>query len=565
MDKIWRVQNKKADFQAIGSTYQIDPVIARVIRNRGIVGDEEIRSYLYGDISMLYDPLSLKDMDAAVSFLEADIACGRHIRIVGDYDIDGVMSTYILMTALTYLGANVDYRIPHRVKDGYGVNTRIIEEAHEAGVDTILTCDNGVSAHEAVMLAKSFGMTVIVTDHHEIGELVAADAVVNPHRKDDTSKNKNLCGAAVAWKLVLALDADPNYELLPFAAFATIGDVMDLVGENRILVKEGLKRMRETTHIGLLALAKATELDLSVLDTYHIGFVLGPCINAAGRLAEADIALKLLLSDSPTEAEGLASRLVSLNNERKVLTDQGVENATKLLEDTGLVADKVLVVYLPDLHESVAGIVAGRLREKYYRPVFVLTGHGTVKGSGRSIESYSMFRELQKVSDCLLRFGGHPLAAGLSLEERNIGLFRMMLNRNCSLSDKDLMPTVMIDVPMPVWAVSRTIIDQLSLLAPFGKGNEKPLFGDPHVYIHSMSYMGKEKHFVRAELQSLVKTQGGLGLYGQKLNSVYFEDGTELFEKGNKTKHIGIAYEPQINSYRGQESVQLVIKDWKLP
>ena len=406
----WYMSAKRADFMAIGRKFGIDPVIARVIRNRGIVGDDAIRMFLYGDLSDLHDPFLFKEMDKAVKIIREKIREGAHIRIIGDYDIDGIMSSYILRRGLKELGGNADVKIPDRVTDGYGINEKLIREAKADGVDTIITCDNGISAGPQIALGKELGMTMIVTDHHEVLTLPeAADCVIDAKQKDCPYPYKELCGAGVAWKLILALGGDPDYRMLPYAAFATVGDIVDLTGENRILVKEGLSRMKDADSLGFRTLAAECGVDLGAMNVYHIGFVMGPCLNASGRLDTAMRAARLLETEDALEAERLAHELKELNDSRKSLTEIGVEQAVAFVEESGIVNDKIFVIYQPELHESLAGIVAGRIRERYAHPVFVLTrGEEGIKGSGRSVEAYHMF-DAGRVCD-----GGARLPAGSS-------------------------------------------------------------------------------------------------------------------------------------------------------
>ena len=455
MREKWVVAAKKADFQGIARRFGIDQVTARVIRNREVVGDDAIASYLYGTLEDLNNPALMKDIIPAAGMLQEKIRKGRHIRILGDYDIDGVQSVYILYSALRRCRANVDYVIPDRVADGYGVNERLVYRAKEDGIDTLLTCDNGIAAFQEIMLAKELGLSVIITDHHEVpyeeesGErkyqVPPADAVVNPKQPDCPYPFKDLCGAAVAFKLIQVLYREmgfPDEEALVYlenAAFATVGDVMDLQGENRIIVKEGLKALNQTKNYGMRALASRNQIPLGAIKAYHIGFVLGPCLNASGRLDTAKRALLMLLAEDERQAAEYAAELYDLNASRKELTEQGVRQAKELIGQMGLEKDKVMVIYLPDCHESLAGIIAGRIREQYNRPVFVLTkSEGGVKGSGRSIEQYSMFEEMSKCKELFTKYGGHPMAAGLSLPEEHVALFRQKINENTSLTEEDL-------------------------------------------------------------------------------------------------------------------------------
>lgn len=566
----WVVSAKKADFNQIGQQFHIDPVIARLIRNRDVVGEEKIREYLLGTVEEIPSPWLMKDMEKAVDILERKIQQQAKIRIIGDYDIDGVTSTYILLKGLTRIGANVDTYIPDRVADGYGIHEHLIDRAGEDGIDTIVTCDNGIAAAAEIQMAKDKGMTVIVTDHHEIpyreenGErqviLPPADAILNPKQYDCPYPNKNLCGAVVAFKYITALyerfgvpekELEDYYEL---AAIATVGDVMDLQGENRILVKEGLRRLKETKNPGLQELIRANALEDAKITAYHIGFVLGPCINASGRLDTATRSLQLLNAQTIEEAAKLAGDLTALNQSRKALTEKGKEEAIRLIETTDLKNDRVLVVYLPDCHESLAGIIAGRLREKYHKPAFVLTrGETSAKGSGRSIESYSMYEELVKCADLMVQFGGHPMAAGLSIKEENIEAFRRQLNENCTLTEEDLRPKIVIDVPMPVSYITKELVEQISLLEPFGKGNTKPVFAQKGLRVLDSSILGKNKNVVKVKL---------LDPQGVPMEGIYFGEAEEFagFLKEHDT--IAVTYYPEINRFRGRESLQIIIQNY---
>lgn len=566
----WVVAAKKADFNQIGQQFHIDPVIARLIRNRDVVGEEKIREYLLGTVEEIPSPWLMKDMEKAVDILERKIQQQAKIRIIGDYDIDGVTSTYILLKGLTRIGANVDTYIPDRVADGYGIHEHLIDRAGEDGIDTIVTCDNGIAAAAEIQMAKDKGMTVIVTDHHEIpyreenGErqviLPPADAILNPKQYDCPYPNKNLCGAVVAFKYITALyerfgvpekELEDYYEL---AAIATVGDVMDLQGENRILVKEGLRRLKETKNPGLQELIRANALEDAKITAYHIGFVLGPCINASGRLDTAARSLQLLNAQTIEEAAKLAGDLTALNQSRKALTEKGKEEAIRLIETTDLKNDRVLVVYLPDCHESLAGIIAGRLREKYHKPAFVLTrGETSAKGSGRSIESYSMYEELVKCADLMVQFGGHPMAAGLSIKEENIEAFRRQLNENCTLTEEDLRPKIVIDVPMPVSYITKELVEQISLLEPFGKGNTKPVFAQKGLRVLDSSILGKNKNVVKVKL---------LDPQGVPMEGIYFGEAEEFagFLKEHDT--IAVTYYPEINRFRGKESLQIIIQNY---
>lgn len=566
----WMVYNKKADFQKIGSEFGIDPVIARLIRNRDIQDMKEIRSYLYGTLAEIPSPWKMKDMERAVQILQKKITQKKKIRIIGDYDIDGVTATCILLKGLKRLNANVDTYIPDRVKDGYGMHEQLIDKALEDGIDTILTCDNGIAAAAEIEYAKKEGLTVIVTDHHDIpfrdtedGRIwiiQKADAVVNPKQNDCLYPNKNICGAVVAWKLIWALyerlgiDSDEIWDFLELAAIATVGDVMDLQGENRIIVKEGLKKLSSTSFEGLKALICVNNLEGAEITAYHVGFVIGPCINASGRLDTAARSLELLLADNMEDAMKLADDLYDLNQSRKAMTEQGKEQAIQSIEENNLGKDRVLVVYLPDCHESLAGIIAGRIREAYNKPVFVLTkGADGVKGSGRSIEAYSMYEELVKCSDLLTQFGGHPMAAGLSMEEKNVELFRRRLNDNCTLTEQDLIPKIMIDVPMPISYLSKKLTEQLKVLEPFGKGNSKPLFAQKNLRAVGIRVFGRNRNVAKM----LLIDENGI-----KMDAVYFGEAQEFVDFVQAHDTISVTYYPEINVFQGRENLQVVIKNY---
>lgn len=566
----WVVAAKKADFNLIGRQFHIDPVIARLIRNRDVVGEEKIKEYLLGTIDTIPSPWLMKDMKKAVDILEKKIQQEAKIRIIGDYDIDGVTSTYILLKGLTRIGANVDTYIPDRVADGYGIHEHLIDRAESDKIDTIVTCDNGIAACAEIQMAKEKGMTVIVTDHHDIpyreenGErrviLPPADAILNPKQYDCLYPNKNLCGAVVAFKYITALyerfdiqkkELEDYYELV---ATATVGDVMDLQGENRILVKEGLRRLPNTKNKGLQELIRANNLEDSKITAYHIGFVLGPCINASGRLDTAARSLALLNAPTKEEAAKLAGDLTALNQSRKALTEKGKEEAIQLIETTELKNDRVLVVYLPECHESLAGIIAGRLREKYHKPAFVLTrGEKCAKGSGRSIESYSMYDELVKCADLMVQFGGHPMAAGLSIEEENIEKFREQLNQNCTLTEEDLRPKIVIDVAMPISYITKELVEQISLLEPFGKGNVKPIFAQKGLRVLDSNIIGKNKNVVKLKL---LDPQGAI------IEGIYFGEADDFMNFIREKDSISVTYYPEINRFRGRESLQIIIQNY---
>lgn len=565
------LQTKRADFNAIAARFHISPVTARIIRNRDVEGEKAIDRYLNGTLEQLYDPHLMKDMDKAAALILEKIRAGVRIRIVGDYDIDGVCSTYLLYRGLTRCGAAVDYQIPERIRDGYGINESIIRKAKEDGIDTIITCDNGIAALEQVRLAKELGMTVIVTDHHEVVRdedgsqvLPEADAVVNPHRDDCLYPFAGICGGVVAYKLVQVLyekNGIPEQEwkdMLEFAAIATVGDVMKLQDENRIIVRWGLKQIPHTASAGLRALVEACGLDICDLTAYHIGFVIGPCLNASGRLKTAQLALELLLCEGMQQsacAEEMAAELKLLNEERKDMTQAGMEQAFEQV-DAELADDDVLVVYLPDCHESLAGIIAGRVREAYNKPSFVLTrGEDCVKGSGRSIESYHMYQALCGVQDLLLKFGGHPMAAGFSLKEENIDEFRRRLNEQSALTTEDFIPKIWIDVAMPLEYISEALVNELKGLEPFGQGNEKPQFAQKNLRIRSVRAIGRNNNAVR---MTVVTEQG------RPMEAMVFTVADQFVEEAKQSRSIDVIYYPDINEYNGNRTLQIVVRAYKL-
>lgn len=574
--EIWMVQTKRADFNALSKNLGVSPVSVRIMRNRGMETEADMRRYLYGTMGDLYDAHLMKDLDLAVEILMEKIRSGKKIRIIGDYDIDGVCSTYLLLTGLRrgwrelrneQAGDSVDYEIPDRIKDGYGINESIIRQAGVDGVDTLITCDNGIAAAAEIALAKELGMTVIVTDHHEVpvkGEeqvLPPADAVVNPKQSGDGYPFKEICGAVVAYRLLEILYEKAGIpknewdQLLEFAAVATVGDVMRLQEENRLIVKYGLKRMAVTGNLGLIKLAEKNNLDRSALSAYHIGFVIGPCLNAGGRLQSAKLALRLLLSDNEEEADALAEELKSLNDLRKDMTRKGEEEAVKQVEERYR-DDRVLVVFLPDCHESLAGIIAGRMREHFHKPSIVLTrGEETAKGSGRSIEQYHMYQALCQVADLLPKFGGHPMAAGLSIEEKNIEEFRRRLNENADLKQDDFIPKIWIDVPMPLDYINESLVRELKSLEPFGQGNEKPQFAQKGLMIRNSRVLGKNRNLVKLSLV----TESGLSM-----NGLLFTDGDAFLRELAGRKEMDIVYYPDVNEYNGNRTLQAVIKNYKL-
>ena len=610
MNEKWYVAAKKADFQGIAKRFGIDPVTARIIRNRDVVGDDEIRQYLYGTRAELGDPAQLQGGLEAASLLKQKIEAGKKIRIIGDYDIDGVNSTYILYRALTRCGAQVDYEIPDRMKDGYGLNISLLKLALEEGIDTVLTCDNGISAIAEIAYAKENGMTVIVTDHHEplfeevpeedqaetiqpqtdtarripspdgtrIFRLPPADVLVNPKQPNCRYPYKKLCGAAVAWKVVCLLYRlygmeEEAEQFLQFVGFATVGDVMELDGENRILVKEGLKQLRITQNYGWRALIQANNLDFDTLNSYHIGFVLGPCINASGRLDTAKRSLRLLLAKDAAEAELLAARLKQLNDERKELTQAAVDLACEQIDGSTEANDRVLVVYLPDCHESIAGIVAGRIRERYGKPTFVVTNaeaEDEAKGSGRSIEAYSMFEEMVKCQDLFRKFGGHPMAAGFSLPRSRIDEMRRRLNENCTMTEEDMAEKIMIDVPMPINYIRESLVEELSVLEPFGNGNEKPLFAERHLKLLSARILGKNANVLKLQVANATGCTMEALYFGipdnilSYLTDKYGKNEVQklLWGKVNQIE-MDLTYYPSINEYQGRRTLQIVIKNFR--
>lgn len=571
----WFVAMKKADFNGIAEKYQISPIIARLMRNRDVIGDEAIDFYLNGTVEDLYDGLLMKDMDRAVDILKEKIEEGKKIRVIGDYDIDGVNATYILQQGLAGLGADVDTDIPDRIKDGYGLNQMLIDRALEDDVDTIITCDNGIAAMNEIAYGKENGMTIVVTDHHEVpylkenGEkkylLPPADAVVDPHRADCEYPFKGLCGAAVAYKLVEVLyrvsgKSEQEVEhlqesLMENVAIATIGDVMDLVGENRVFVKKGLELLKTTKNEGLHALMQCTGVDTANLNTYHIGFMIGPCINAGGRLDTAKRALELLNASNRREAVTLAADLKELNDSRKEMTEEGVEEAVRQIESSSWKDDQVLVVYLPACHESIAGIIAGRIKERYYRPTFVLTkGETGVKGSGRSIEAYDMFAEMSRCRELFTKFGGHKLAAGLSLEEEKVEVFRKRINELADLTEEDLQMKVSIDMRLPFPYINEELIHELKILEPFGKGNGKPLFAESKLRVIQPRIFGKNRNVLKCRLEDQ---------QGNQMEAVYFGEVEDCLRQMEKKQIMSFTYYPSINEYMGRRTIQLTIVNYQ--
>ena len=577
---------KGAPFLEIAHKFHISPVLARLIRNREIIGDEAIEKYINGSVKDLYDPHLLFGGEKCAEILTEKIKTQAPIRIIGDYDIDGVMATYILYQGLVRCGAAVSTKIPDRIKDGYGINEHLIDEAHEQGIDTILTCDNGIAAIAEIAHAKELGMTVLVTDNHEIpfveeqGERrylqSEADVIVNPKQPECGYPYKGLCGAAVAWKVIQLLyekcnvPAEEAYGFLEQVAFATVGDVMDLTDENRILVREGLQRIHSTKNCGMRALILQNKLLPERVNAYHIGFVLGPCVNASGRLETAQLALSLFLQTDELQAAKIAEELVELNAQRKDMTLEGVKEARRVVEENGA-GEKVLVIYLPEVHESLVGIIAGRIREMYHRPTFVLTrAEDGVKGSGRSIEAYSMYEEICKCSRYLTKFGGHPMAAGISLKEENVDSFRTAINQDCELTEEDFIPKIKIDIPMPADYPTTELVHELDMLEPFGKSNVKPQFADKNLSVVRAYIVGKNQNVLKLNLMTE---------QGAHVSAVYFGDieawknyyadkyGTcdveAAFLGHENSIRMSVVYYPEINDYQGMESVQLVIRNYR--
>lgn len=585
--ELWMVQTKRADFSGLAMRLGVSPVAVRVMRNRGLTEEAEMRKYLYGTLDDLYDPRLMKGMEQAAELIARKLKEGKHVRIIGDYDIDGVCSTYILLKGFQRAAkelsqrcslevgrysvekendAQIDYEIPDRIKDGYGINESIIRQASADGVDTLVTCDNGIAALREISIAKQLGMTVVVTDHHEVpvdeyGQILPpADAVVDPKQDGETYPFHEICGAVVAWKLIrvlyekLGIPESEWTDLLEFAAIATVGDVMKLQDENRLIVKYGLKKIGSTKNTGLRKLIEKNNLDIENLSAYHIGFVIGPCLNAGGRLKSAKVALRMLLAEDPERAGEMADELKELNDMRKDMTAKGEAEAIEQVEKQYM-DDKVLVVFLPECHESLAGIIAGRLREHFHKPSFVMTrGETTAKGSGRSIEQYHMYQGLCKVSDLLVKFGGHPMAAGLSLEEKDIDEFRRRLNADAELTEEDFVPKIWIDVPMPFEYVNEKIVQELKDLEPFGQGNEKPLFAQKSLVIRNARVLGKNRNVVKLNL--VTET-------GQPVDGLLFADGDRFLEEQAGRNMIDMIYYPDVNEYNGTRTLQAVIRNYK--
>lgn len=580
MKEKWYLQTKKADFNEIAQKFNISPITARLIRNRDVVGDEAIAEYLHSDINRLSSPWLFKDMDKAVDILRIKISQNNKMRIIGDYDCDGICSSYILLTSFQKLGADVDVVIPHRIEDGYGINENLIKKAYEDGIDTIITCDNGIAAYEQIKFAKSLGMTVVITDHHEVPydevdgvreyRIPEADAVINHKQPDCTYPFKELCGAMVAYQLVAALydsfgmSVIETYPLLSYGAIATVCDIMDLVGENRTIVKFGMEQFKKNRDVGINALINACKIDKNHLSSYHFGFVIGPCLNATGRLNTAKMAIDLLTEKNPDKANQLAEKLKNLNDERKLLTEQGAEEAIKIAED---LTDMVLVIYLENCHESIAGIIAGRVKERFNKPTFVLTdAENGVKGSGRSIEEYDMYHELTKVKELFTKFGGHKMAAGISLKKENIDLLRKMLNENCNLTQEDLYLKVWIDMQLPLEYVTMNLINEMSLLEPWGKANTKPAFAEKQLHIMRLSILGKTGNVIKLIVENVTgnrmtamifnKSQEFMAFLKDKYGDMEINNAME--GRKNSIEFMATFY-PNINEYMGNQEIQIVI------
>lgn len=583
----WFIAAKRADFNGIARRFQISPVLARLMRNRGLTTEEQMEKYLHGGLKDLYDPWLLKDAEKGAAILKRRIEEKKKIRIISDYDVDGVSSNYILYRGLLRCGAMVDYRIPDRIEDGYGINEHLTGQACAEGIDTIITCDNGIAAAKQIRFGREKGMTLIVTDHHDIPfteekgkkqyHIPEADAVINPKQADCRYPAKNICGAVVAFKFIQVLYAlfgisqKEAEEYLEMAALATVCDVMPLQDENRIIVKEGLRRMNHSKIPGLRALIQANGLREKILTAYHLGFILGPCINASGRLTTARKALELLLCQEEERCRIMAEELLALNEERKEMTRKGEEEAHEYLKKSGCLDDKVLVVFLPDCHESIAGIIAGRIRECYNKPVFVITRTKEgLKGSGRSIETYSMYDEMVKVRECFTKFGGHPMAAGLSMEESRLEELRRKLNANAKLTKEDFAKKVHIDVALPVAELSEPFIDELELLEPFGNGNQKPLFAQKNFFIASTRRLGNSGRVLKLFLKDTAGYGmeaiyfGDVELFFQEMRNKCGEEETERVQKG-LSHHIFMdcTYYPEINEWRGQKSMQIIVKNYR--
>lgn len=573
----WFIKNKKGNIKDISEKFKVNGVVSKLLINRDLIDDSSIEMFLNPDLDRLHSPVLLKDIIHASNLVNEDVKNNRKIRIVGDYDVDGIMSIYILYKGLKKIGADVDYTVPNRIIDGYGINKRMVDEAKADDINTIITCDNGISANEVIKYAKDIGIKIIVTDHHNVPEeLPKADAIINPKQEDCKYPFKDICGATVAYKFVEFIymtngfEDEEIFELLEYAAIATICDVMDLVDENRIIVKKGLEALNTTQDIGLRALIDSCGLKDKNLSVYHIGFIIGPCLNATGRLDTALSALDLLLSDDNSKAKIIADSLVELNTKRKSMTQDGVKKVLDLVKSNYL-NDKILVVYEPSTHESIAGIVAGRIKEYYNKPTIVLTdGEDMVKGSARSIDGYNIYEEVLKEKALLESFGGHTMAAGMSLRKENVDKLRVNLNSSCSLTDEDLIPRIYVDMQLPLEHINFKLLEEMKCLEPYGKGNSKPLFGEKNLKIVRARILGKNKNVIKMDLvsSSNVKFDGILFSDGQifldELSKKYSNNTVEDVLKGlDNDIMIDILYFPDINEFNGRTNIQLVIQNFR--
>ena len=579
----WLLRNRKVDLKAMSEKYKISQLLCKLMVNRDIIDENIINSYINPVYKYLHSPKTMKDVVIAVDIIKRKIQENKKIRIIGDYDVDGIISVFILYTALKKCGANVDYEIPDRIKDGYGINENIVKVAYDEGVDTIITCDNGISAIDQIQYAKDLGLTVIVTDHHDVPFIEEdgvrtflssqADAIINPKQIECEYKFKSICGAGVAFKLMEALyeeigmDKEECYKLIEFVAIATVCDVVDLIDENRIFVKNGLEMLNNSKNIGINALKKACGLEDKEITAYHLGFVIGPCLNASGRLDSAKKGLELLLMEDDEEAKNLAQEIVDLNDARKNMTKEGVDRAINIIDSTDINNDKILVVYIPDIHESLAGIVAGRVKEKYNKPTIILTkSEEGVKGSARSIEEYNMFEGLLACKELLDKFGGHPMAAGLSLQEDKVDELRKALNNKCELTDEDLTRKIMIDSSLPLEYLNLHLIEELNVLEPFGKGNSKPVFGVRDAKITKAILLGKDKNVLKLKLLTNNNITidamifNDLENFESKIIEKYGNEGLDnLYNKSNNNIPMDFTFYPSINEWNGNKSIQIVV------
>lgn len=579
----WLLRNRKVDLKAMSDKYKISQLLCKLMVNRDITDDNIINSYINPVYENLHSPKTMKDIALAVNIIKRKIQENKKIRIIGDYDVDGIISVFILYTALKECGANVDYEIPDRIKDGYGINENIVKTAYDEDIDTIITCDNGISAIDQIQYAKNLGLTVIVTDHHDVPFVEEngvrtfissqADAIINPKQIECEYEFKSICGAGVAFKLMevlyeeLGINKEECYKLIEFVAIATVCDVVDLIDENRIFVKNGLNMLNNTTNIGIKALKKASGLEDKEITAYHLGFVIGPCLNASGRLDSAKKGLELLLMENYEEAENLAQEIVDLNDARKKMTKEGVDRAINIIDSTEIANDKILVVYIPDIHESLAGIVAGRVKEKYNKPTIILTkSEEGVKGSARSIEEYNMFEGLLACKELLDKFGGHPMAAGLSLQEDKVDELRKELNNKCKLTDEDLTRKIMIDASLPLEYLNINLIKELDVLEPFGKGNAKPVFGVRDAKVTKAMLLGKDKNILKLRLLTNNNLTidamifNDLENFENKVIEKYGNEGLDnLYNKFNNNISMDFTFYPSINEWNGNKSIQIIV------